>query len=81
MGGNGCRDKNHFLKAEGLQNFFCPPEVAQMDGIKSPPKKPNPLAFPFSHHLKNPKTKCQMTKLKFQIKSKAQISKTFGFGF
>ena len=43
MGWDGCWDKDHLREAECLPNFFCPPEVTQMDGIECPSEEPNPF--------------------------------------
>jgi len=41
MGWNGGSDEDDLLKVESLPNFFCTPEVPQMDGVKSSSKEPN----------------------------------------
>lgn len=36
VGWDGCRDEDHFLKAECLPDLFRAPKVPQMDGIECP---------------------------------------------
>jgi len=33
---NGGSDEDDLLKVESLPNFFCTPEVPQMDGVEGP---------------------------------------------
>jgi hypothetical protein len=52
MGRNGGRDENDLIEPECLPNFFCSPEMTEMDGVEGPSKQPNPsptrLLFNFS---------------------------------
>jgi hypothetical protein len=36
VGWNGGRDEDDLLELEGLPDFFCTPEMAQMNGIEGP---------------------------------------------
>jgi hypothetical protein len=44
MGRDRRRNEDDLLELECLPNLFRPPEVTQMNGVESPPKKTNPPA-------------------------------------
>ncbi len=50
----GGRDKDYFLKSEGLPNVFRSPEMTQMDGIEGSSKQPNPFSLSFFSDLPLP---------------------------
>jgi len=41
MRGDGGRDEDDFFEVKCPSNFFCPPEVTQMDGVKGSPEQAN----------------------------------------
>jgi hypothetical protein len=36
MRGDGGRDEDDLIEVEGLPNFFCTPEMTEMDGVEGP---------------------------------------------
>jgi len=45
VGRNGGRDKDDLLELECLPNFFCAPEMTEMDGIEGPSEQPDPSPY------------------------------------
>ncbi len=76
MGWDGCWDKDHLLKSEGLPNLFRPPEMTQMDRVEGTSKEPNPLlrcpCFYLEILLLEKNVKCQSSNAKGMSKFKVK---------
>jgi hypothetical protein len=61
MGRDRRRDEDYLRQTEGFSNFLCPPEMAQVDWIKGPPKETDPFFFCFPFNLLAPLLKTNST--------------------